>query len=364
MPVPTSYPSSAGPDRWLNRLVFTPIRTRNLLIRPFTVEDTEAFVARRNHPDVARYQNWELPFTREQGERIVAELVEMDGPVNDEWWMAIVVEVESGDVVGDLALCLTWEGRTAEVGYSFEPDHWGKGYAVEATEALVEYVFDGLGVTRVFGMLHPDNPASAMVLERVGMLFEGHTKSSFWLGGEVSDDWIYGMTRPDWETWRDRPRNPPREVRLVEVTTENEGAVSKLATHKTQEEFVAPMLWSYADALFPEVVDGAPLVPWMRAIVADDEPVGFVMLALRTEHHPEPYLWRFLIDRLHQRRGIGGKALELVIEECRRMGDSSLLTSWVEGKGSPQPFYLAHGFEPTGRVIDDETEARLQFSPG
>jgi diamine N-acetyltransferase len=109
------------------------------------------------------------------------------------------------------------------------------------------------------------------------------------------------------------------------------------------------------------VVDGAPVVPWMRAVVADDEIVGFVMLALRTDHHPEPFLWRLLIDRLHQRRGIGGRVLELVAEECRKMGDRSLLTSWVEGKGSPRPFYLRHGFEPTGKIVDEETEARRQL---
>ena len=100
-------------------------------------------------------------------------------------------------------------------------------------------------------MLHPDNAASAMVLERTGFLFEGETKSSFWVGDEVSDDWIYGMTRPDWETWRDRPRHPPDSVHLVEVTTENVAKVVDLRTHRTQEEFVAPMLRSFADALLP-----------------------------------------------------------------------------------------------------------------
>lgn len=341
--------------------MFTPIRTKRLLIRPFTVDDTAGLIARRNDPEVAKYETWQLPFTDEQGEKLVAELLAMDGPENDEWWMAVVCDAESGSVLGDLALHLTWKGRSAEVGYSFASEHWGRGYAVEATEALVEYCFDDLGVTRVSGMLHPDNPASAMVLERVGMLFEGHTRSSFWVGDEVSDDWIYGMTREDWETWRNRPQAPPERLELVEVTTENEGKVARLATHKTQESFVAPVLSSYADALFPEVVDGAPVVPWMRAVVADDEIVGFVMLALRTEHHPEPYLWRLLIDRLHQRRGIGGRVLDLVEQECLKMGDRTLLTSWEEGKGSPRPFYLSHGFVPTGEIVDGETEGRKQL---
>jgi RimJ/RimL family protein N-acetyltransferase len=338
--------------------VFTPIRSRRLLIRPFTTSDVEGVATRRNDPEVARYQNWTLPYPIEKAEQVVTELIAMDGPQNDEWWMAIVCDPEGGEVYGDLAVHLTWEGRTAEVGYTFATEYWGRGYAVEALDALVDYLFAQLGVTRVFGMLHPDNPASTMVLERTGFLFEGHTKSSFWVGDENSDDWIYGLTRPDWETWRKRPRQPPTNVELVEITVTDEPMVSKLAVHKTQERFVAPMSRSFTDALFPEVVDGYPVVPWMRAVKADDEIVGFVMLAVRTEHFPEPFLWRLLIDRVHQRRGVGGRVLELVADECRRLGDETLLTSWGEGKGSPGPFYLSHGFEPTGRLIDHETEGR------
>ena len=342
--------------------MFTPIRTQRLLIRPFQPDDLEAYHARRADPDVARYQDWELPYPMERAEKVVSTMVSMDGPENDKWWMAIVCDPVSGQVFGDVGAQLSWKGRSAEVGYTFAKAHWGRGYAAEAVEALVRYLFEELNVTRVAGMLHPDNPASAMVLERTGFLFEGETKSSFWVGDELSDDWIYGMTRSDWETWRDRPRHSPDDVRLVEVTNENEAAVSGLTTHKTQEAFVAPVLRSFADALFPEVVDGAPVVPWMRAVVADDVIVGFVMLALSTEHHPEPFLWRLLIDRLHQRRGIGARILELVEAECVEMGDESLLTSWGEGKGSPRPFYLAHGFVPTGSVVDEETEGRKRLS--
>jgi diamine N-acetyltransferase len=65
-----------------------------------------------------------------------------------------------------------------------------------------------------------------------------------------------------------------------------------------------------------------------------------------------------LIDRLHQRRGIGGRVLELATDECRRRGDRALVTSWGQGKGSPAPFYLAHGFVPTGQMLEDEIEGR------
>jgi RimJ/RimL family protein N-acetyltransferase len=282
----------------------------------------------------------------------------MGAPTDGEWWMAIVTDGETGQTYGDLALHLTWGGRTAEVGYTFASEHWGKGYATEALAALVEYLFQTLSVTRITGMLHPDNVRSARVLERTGFVFEAHTRKSFWVDDEVSDDHIYAMLREDWEAWVGRPQHRPTDVALVPVDESNERAVFTLRTHKSQESYVATMASSFADALFPEIVDGGRVVPWMRAIYADGALVGFVMLALATDHHPEPYLWRLLIDRLHQRRGIGSMAMDLVEEECRRMGASTLVTSWVEGLGSPRPFYVGRGFEPTGEILDGETEAR------
>jgi RimJ/RimL family protein N-acetyltransferase len=346
----------------LNLLVFTPIHTDRLLIRPFVASDVDALHARRNDPEVARWQTWTLPWPREKAETMVAEVMAMDGPANAEWWMATIVEAASDEVVGDLALNLTWDSRCSEVGYTLARQHWGKGYAAEAVTAIIEYLFETVGVTRVAGMLHPENPASAMVLERCGLVFEGHTRLSYWVGDDNSDDWIYGMTRPNWDAWRNRLRTAPTDVQLVEVTTENYSDVFRLRTHKSQEQFVAPMAVSFADALFPEVVDGAPLVPWMRAIEADGTIVGFVMLALATPHHPEPYLWRLLIDRMHQRRGIGRRAMDMVEDECRSRADGALLTSWMEGKGSPSVFYKGRGYEPTGRIVDGETEGRKSLA--
>ena len=133
-----------------------------------------------------------------------------------------------------------------------------------------------------------------------------------------------------------------------------------MQTHRSQQRFVAPVERSFGDALIPDVVNGAPVVPWLRAIEADGQLVGFVMLALATDAHPDPYLWRLLIDRLHQRRSIASRALELVIAECRSWGAHALIVNWVEGKGSPRPFYLARGFVPTGGFNEDgETEGRL-----
>jgi len=341
--------------------MFNELLTDRLIVRGFVASDAPLLQARRNDPEVSLYQNWERPFSRENANAIVQSLMAMDGPTDGEWWMATICDRVTGEVVGDLSVELTWDGRSAEIGYNLDRRFWGCGYAAEAAEAFVRYLFEQEHATRVFGMLHPDNTASAQVLERCGLVFEGHTRLSYWDDDGPSDDWIYGSTAEAWRKWDSRKKTAPSEVLLVPVTIHNERKVARLKTHKSQEAFVAPVLASYADALFPEIVDGSPVSPILRAIEADGEVVGFVMVADTTVAHPEPFLWRFLIDRMHQRRGIGSMALNAVVAERSAAGDSTLVTSWQEGRGTPAPFYRSHGFVETGREIDGETEARLTF---
>jgi diamine N-acetyltransferase len=110
---------------------------------------------------------------------------------------------------------------------------------------------------------------------------------------------------------------------------------------------------SLAQALFSDEA-------WYRAVYADDELVGFVMLAdetLKKEVPAEPNvgLWRLMIDHKHQRRGIGREVIRLVLAYVRtRPGVRSFYTSYVPEPGGPGPFYLVLGFVPNGEIDDGE----------
>ena len=210
---------------------------------------------------------------------------------------------------------------------------------------------------RVESSLHPSNAPSARVLEACGLIFEGLTRQSFWVGDECSDDMLYGMTHADWEAWCSRPRHRPDQVELVHVTAGNRRAVGDLVTHKSQERFVSTMLGNFRDALVPPLRHGAPTLPWFRAIEADGEIVGFIMAAEMTQAHANPYLWRLLVDRLHQRRGIGSAALDLFEQRCMEHGATAIEVSWAVGPGSPAPMYRARGYEPSGMTEGGEIHA-------
>jgi len=56
--------------------------------------------------------------------------------------------------------------------------YWGQGYATEAAAELVRYGFEQAGLRRIFAECHPDNLASARVLEKIGLLPEATTNTA------------------------------------------------------------------------------------------------------------------------------------------------------------------------------------------
>jgi len=145
----------------------------------------------------------------------------------------------------------------------------------------------------------------------------------------------------------------PDAVSLREIDLSSVRTVCALSVREDQRRFVAPNAISMAEAAVSDVA-------WFRAVNAGDEPVGFVMLDVGKDGQP-PFLWRFMIDAAHQRRGLGRRALGLLVDHVRSTFPAAreLLTSVVEGEGGPKPFYLGAGFEDTGRREDGETVLRL-----
>jgi diamine N-acetyltransferase len=144
-------------------------------------------------------------------------------------------------------------------------------------------------------------------------------------------------------------------VTLREITMANRPQVESLRVTPEQENYVAGVAWSLTEA-----AETQEACPWYRAVYADHEPVGFVMISdnippERTEYLGPYYLWRLLIDARWQGRGYGRAALDLVVAYVRtRPNAECLLTSVVPGERSPLGFYLSYGFSLTGEVDDGE----------
>ena len=98
-----------------------------------------------------------------------------------------------------------------------------------------------------------------------------------------------------------------------------------------QRKYVADNALSIAQAYYSENV-------WMRAIYAEDEPVGFLMLRIGSDWAdgidcPGVFLWRLMIAYPHQGKGYGKAAVILLVEHLRALGVPKLYTSYHLGEG-------------------------------
>jgi RimJ/RimL family protein N-acetyltransferase len=178
-----------------------PIQTDRLILRYFTQLDIAAFSAYRSDPEVARYQGWDAPYSREQAAQFVAEMISTT-PGQPGQWFQIAIELKASAVlIGDCAFQrLLEDGAQAEIGFTLARPFQGQGYAAEAVRCLIDTLFKNFGLHRIRANCDPSNLASIHLLRKVGMRHEGRFLESLWFKGYwASEDW-FAILRREWET--------------------------------------------------------------------------------------------------------------------------------------------------------------------
>lgn len=115
-----------------------------------------------------------------------------------------ILDVSSEQLVGAVGLTLDQMARRAELGYWVGAPFWGKGYATEASEALLHYGFTELKLNKIHASHFTRNPASGRVMQKLGMELEGVLKQHALKWDEYVDLAVYGILA---ETWQ---KNSPR----------------------------------------------------------------------------------------------------------------------------------------------------------
>lgn len=161
-----------------------------------------------NHPDVRRYvSTYRTPYSQEEYEEEIFDPYDTneDGATvlvcHHEWDGDDLGGSDDGPTaVGSAQLYPIREGAGwANLAYWVAPPAQGNGYATAATELLVEYAFDELGLHRVTAQALEPNEASWRVLEGVGFTHEGTQRECEVVDGEYVDQRLYGLLRNEWD---------------------------------------------------------------------------------------------------------------------------------------------------------------------
>ena len=167
------------------------LETERLLLRVPEAGDFERFAAMLADPSSVHIGG---PVSRHDAWR---RFLQMPGAwMLQGFAMFAVVEKASGKWIGNIGPWQPegWPGT--EVGWALHRDAWGKGYALEAATAAIDWAFANLGWSDVIHSIGLDNSASQALAQRLGSRNRGRGTLPAPFQHVVIDIW--GQTREAW----------------------------------------------------------------------------------------------------------------------------------------------------------------------
>ncbi|TDD12604.1 N-acetyltransferase [Nonomuraea deserti] len=115
-----------------------------------------------------RLEHWADDFPAE-GDQVIAGILAAQFELLGDHGHRVIVEREGGRVVGSIGLFWPPAEGAVEIGYGVVPSRRGRGYASEATRALVAHALTAPEVHAVTATADLSNSASVRVLEKAGL---------------------------------------------------------------------------------------------------------------------------------------------------------------------------------------------------
>jgi diamine N-acetyltransferase len=150
------------------------------------------------------------------------------------------------------------------------------------------------------------------------------------------------------------------DLRLEELSAATIVAANTLTLKPGQEQYVAPVSHSIAEAYVN------PSTAWPRVVLDDDEVVGFIMGNFDAENDHEELrscIWRINVSADSQGRGVGRFAVHALAAEARNRGFDQLTVMYEPGDDGPEAFFTRIGFEVVRETPYGEHLAALRILP-
>ena len=175
------------------------LETERLILRKFTENDAEAVY--RNwacDDEVTKYLTWQAHQSVESSLGYMKFCLEQyESPDAYHWAMVLK---GTDEPFGDISVVHLHENvDAAEIGYAIGRKYWGNGYTAEALKAVIEFLFEEVGVNCVSARHDVNNPNSGKVMRKAGMTYEGTLRQSGRNNQGIVDCACYSILRSEYK---------------------------------------------------------------------------------------------------------------------------------------------------------------------
>jgi [ribosomal protein S5]-alanine N-acetyltransferase len=172
------------------------LTTPRLVLRPFSLADATVLQKLVGEKEIAE-NTLTIPHPYLDGMAEAWINTHAPGWQRAEQAVFAITEPNEG-LIGVIDIRIKPEHKRAEVGYWIGIPFWGRGYASEALEAIIEFGFKQLDLNRIHADHFVRNPASGRVMEKAGMKYEGRFREHILKWGKFEDLATYSILRSEY----------------------------------------------------------------------------------------------------------------------------------------------------------------------
>lgn len=174
------------------------IETKRLTLRSFAYTDSASMLKNWVADEQVQLMYAEPVYTTEAA---VKELLDkyISSYEKEDYYRWAVIEKESGECIGQIAYFLVdSKNHFAEIEYCIGVDYQRKGYATEATRAIIDYGFEQINLHKVQICVRPSNTPSRQVIEKCGFIYEGTLRDYFYMNDGYEGRMYYSILQDEY----------------------------------------------------------------------------------------------------------------------------------------------------------------------
>ena len=178
------------------------IETDRLYLRPFKYSDDDHMLKYRiSDPKIQSMILEPIYLTKEEVKELLDRYI--SAYKNEDYYRWVIVEKESSACIGQIAVFhIDDKNHWCEIEYCIGSEFQRKGYASEATTAVIDFGFESVNFHKIQVSHKENNTASKGVIQKCGFTYEGTLRDYFYIDGKYVDRLFYSMLKSEWKIKR------------------------------------------------------------------------------------------------------------------------------------------------------------------